>query len=175
MSLDNSISNLIVKFSSLAFDPCNPGSYKVFDAYDRLVGNSDQSSVKCDQQHVALPDWYRFTGEAGDQMPTKCPKTLRCGTHAPGWLSGAHPSVADGVVNREVCYHWSNNCCRWKNNIKVKNCGNFYVYELQKPPACSLRYCGEYYKSPRCSSRYTNKTVPSQIDKQTNCVEEISQ
>ncbi|XP_078354042.1 uncharacterized protein LOC144638689 isoform X1 [Oculina patagonica] len=125
------------------FDPCNPGSYKELNTYDRLVGNSDQSSVLCDQRDLALPGWYRFTGEAGDHIPTKCPSTLRCGTHAPGWLNGAHPSVADGVVTREVCYHWTNNCCQWKNDIKVKNCGAFYVYELQRPPACSLRYCGE--------------------------------
>ena len=56
---------------------------------------------------------------------------------------GQHPSVADGEVTREVCYHWLNNCCRWKNNIKVKNCGAFYVYELEQTPVCSLRYCGE--------------------------------
>ena len=65
-------------------------------------------------------------------MPTTCPPVRRCGTHAPGWIKGQHPSVADGEVTREVCYHWTNNCCRWKNNIKVKNCGAFYVYELQK-------------------------------------------
>ena len=76
-------------------------------------------------------------------MPTTCPPVRRCGTHAPGWIKGHHPSVADGEVTREVCYHWTNDCCRWKNNIKVKNCGAFFVYELQKTPVCSLRYCGE--------------------------------
>ena len=106
------------------------------------MGNKEQSSVKCDQRDPTLPGWFRFTGAAGDRMPTKCPETKRCGTHAPGWLNGNHPSVAEGIVSREVCYHWGN-CCRWKNKINVKNCGAFYVYELQKPPACSLRYCGK--------------------------------
>ena len=41
----------------------------------------------------------------------------------------------------EVCYHGSNSCCRWSSNIKVKNCSSFFVYELQRTPACS-RYCG---------------------------------
>jgi len=80
-------------------------------------------------------------------MPTACVPKLRCGTHAPGWLNGSHPSVADGIVTRKVCYHWSSGCCQWHNNIRVKNCGAFYVYELQKPAGgnvCSLRYCGEY-------------------------------
>ena len=129
------------------FNPCSRGKYKLLNKYDRLVGNKDQSSVKCDQRDVALPGWFRFTGAAGDRMPTKCPETKRCGTHASGWLNGKHPSVADGIVSREVCYHWSKNCCRRKNKINVKNCGAFYLYELQKPPACSLRYCGEYLAS----------------------------
>ena len=50
-------------------------------------------------------------------MPTTCPPERRCGAHAPGWMKGQHPSVADGEVTRAVCYHWSENCCRWKNSI----------------------------------------------------------
>ena len=124
-------------------DPCN--NYKNLNAVDRLMGFPGQSPVKCDKNDLS-PDWYRFTGVAGNlKMPTTCPTQVRrCGTHAPGWLKGQHPTVAEGVVTRQVCYHWSNNCCRWSNNIKVKNCGAFYVYELQKTPVCSLRYCGEY-------------------------------
>ena len=52
--------------------------------------------------------------------------------------------MAEGVVTRDVCYHWKSGCCQWTNNIQVKNCGAFYVYELQKTPVCFLRYCGEY-------------------------------
>ena len=98
-------------------------------------------------REISPPGWYRFTGIAGNpKMPTTCPPIRRCGTHAPGWIKGQHPSMADREVTRVVCYHWSNNCCRWKNNIKVKNCGAFYVYQLQKTPVCSLRYCGEYWR-----------------------------
>ena len=107
------------------------------------MGFTGQNSVKCDQRDLT-PGWYRFQGAAGDKMPTSCVPIRRCGTHAPGWISGAHPTVGQGIVQRKVCYHWSGNCCRWTNNIKVKNCGAFYVYELQKTPVCSLRYCGKY-------------------------------
>ena len=125
-------------------DPCR--NYKSLNAADRLETFTGQNSVRCDQRDIT-PGWYRFTGVAGNpKMPTTCPPVRRCGTHAPGWIKGQHPSVANGEVTREVCYHWSNNCCRWKNNIKVKNCREFYVYELQKTPACSLRYCGEYWR-----------------------------
>ena len=75
-------------------------------------------------------------------MPTSCVAKNRCGTHAPGWLNGQHPKVEEGVVTRQVCFHWGDNCCNWSNNVKVRNCGEFYVYELRKTPQCQLRYCG---------------------------------
>ena len=128
--------------SFAAFDPCN--NYKFLNSSNRLVGNTAQSPLKCDKNDLN-PGWYRFSAGAGDRMPTSCPPKNRCGTYAPGWLAGAHPTVTECVVTRTVCYHWRSECCYWNNKIRVKNCGPFYVYELQKPPACPLRYCsGEY-------------------------------
>ena len=127
-----------------ALDPCGSGNYQIINSSDRLVGNTDKSSFKCDK-HDLIPGWYRFTGDAGDKIPNTRPShTHLCGTHAPGWISGGNPAVADGEVTRSVCYFWSGNDCRWNNSIKVRNCGAFYVYKLQKPPVCWLRYCGEY-------------------------------
>ena len=88
------------------------------------------------------PGWFRFEGSAGTRMATSCPPTDRCGTDAPGWLNGGHPTVADGQVGRTVCFHYSQNCCIWSTNIKVRNCGSCYVYYLSGTPGCSLRYCG---------------------------------
>ena len=106
------------------------------------------SSYRCDRDDL-VPGWYRFQGAAGDQMADKCVPTNYCGTQHPGWLNDTHPTVAEGVVTRKVCYdywdyHWygSNDCCYLSNNIRVRNCGAFFVYELQKPPYCHLRYCG---------------------------------
>ena len=119
--------------------------YKILNSIDRRVGYTGQSPLRCDQPERGpfTKGWYRFTGAAGERMPTKCPAKNRCGTHAPGWLKGGHPTVAQGIVSRKVCYHWSSSCCRWSNNIRVRNCGAFYVYELKRTPVCSLRYCGE--------------------------------
>ena len=119
--------------------------YKILNSIDRRVGYTGQSPLRCDQPERGpfTEGWYRFTGAAGERMPTKCPAKNRCGTHAPGWLQGGHPTVAQGIVSRKVCYHWSSSCCNWSNDIKVKNCGAFYVYELKRTPVCSLRYCGE--------------------------------
>ncbi|RMX49292.1 hypothetical protein pdam_00011234 [Pocillopora damicornis] len=121
-------------------------NYKVLNERDRIT--TYKGSVKCDSS--LGKGWYRFAGDAGTQMPTKCVPKLQCGTHAPGWLSGAHPTVGEGAVQRKVCFHWSSGCCQWSSNILVRNCGGFFVYELDRPPACSLRYCGE--KTQGCSS-----------------------
>lgn len=123
-------------------DECH--NYKTLSEADRAQGNVLQDNKRCDQLDLT-PGWYRFQGAAGDRIADKCVDTNRCGTYAPGWLSGAHPTVAEGVVTRKVCYHadhWWDDCCFWSNDIQVKNCSDFYVYELQKPPYCDLRYCG---------------------------------
>lgn len=124
-------------------DECK--SYQVLDQADRSMSFADSNVVKCDKNEAEgfrFPGWYRFMGDSGDQMPDKCVPTGRCGTRAPGWLNGQHPTEQESVVTREVCYHWKKECCKWKNDIKIRNCGEFYVYELQKPPTCDLRYCG---------------------------------
>lgn len=82
-------------------------------------------------------------------MLTTCIPILHCNTHAPGWLfNGTHPEMHEGIVPRRVCFHWSNDCCYFKTDIKVRSCGSFYAYELGPPSACQLRYCGEW-RSPQ--------------------------
>ena len=89
------------------------------------------------------PGWFRFDGAGGKRMASSCPPIDRCDTRATGWLTGGHPSVADGQVTRTVCFHWSGNCCYWSINIQVRNCGSYHVYYLSGTPAgCNLRYCG---------------------------------
>ena len=78
-------------------------------------------------------------------MAESCPKMYNCSTDSPGWLSGSHPTVADGVVQRKVCFHSSflfdSDCCLYSDYISVRNCGAFYVYKLHGT-RCYLRYCG---------------------------------
>ena len=114
-------------------------SYRYLKEPDRAMTYNESRPLICDS---GLSGWYRFGGLAGNQMPESCVDKLRCGTHAPGWLNGSHPSVGEGAVRRKVCFHWSNRCCRWSTYISVRNCGGFFVYKLQRPPACTLRYCG---------------------------------
>jgi len=121
-------------------------NYKTLSEADREKGFSNSAVRKCDRFNFPKT-WYRFTGSAGQQMPTQVVPINHCGTHAPGWLTGGHPTVAQGVVFRRVCFHWAfrnfNSNCLWSVNIRVQNCGDFFVYELPRTPTCNLRYCGE--------------------------------
>ncbi len=96
---------------------------------------------ECDS---SLSGWYRFGGAAGIKIATTCVPEGSCGTHATGWMNGAHPTVAEAKVTRKVCYNYFSNCCQWSNNIEVVNCGEYYVYKLGGNPVhpCNLRYCG---------------------------------
>jgi len=114
-------------------------NYGTLNNADRKITYPNNNGY-CDNSIV--PGWYRLDGAAGRQMASSCLPTNRCNTYATGWLSGGHPSVADGQVTRTVCFHWQGNCCRWSTNIQVRNCGSYYVYYLSGTPDCNLRYCG---------------------------------
>ena len=94
----------------------------------------------CDR--YLLEGWYRFL--LGKEMATAhAGSSGYCGTDYKGRLLGGHPSVSDGLVTREVCFQKSYGCS-YRVNVKVRNCGNFYVYKLKPTPTCNLRYCTQY-------------------------------
>ncbi|KAK2876066.1 hypothetical protein Q8A67_020162 [Cirrhinus molitorella] len=124
-------------------DPCT--NYNVLDDPWRATNNQHSSQVMCDNT-VSWNGWYRLYIQGQSvQMPDTCVNQYSCGTDAPLWLNGGHPTVEDGVVTRDVCGHWSNNCCYFQSNpIKVKACpGDYYVYEFVSPTICNLAYCAE--------------------------------
>ena len=121
----------------LLFLECS--SYRILSESDRAQGY--WGVVKCDRN--VRKGWYRIQGGAGKQIPDTCVPEQQCGTNAPGWLSGGHPTVEQGIVSRKVCFHWYGSCCRWSQNIRVRNCSAFYVYELPPTEGCNLRYCGD--------------------------------
>ena len=139
-NLESLISSYINLFNNLQLSvlavECT--SYSSLTSGDRKTTYT-RSTSKCDNN---LNGWYRFQGAAGTRMPTSCPPKDRCSTQATGWLNGGHPTVADGKVSRQVCFHWSSNCCNWSRNIEVRNCGSFYVYHFSGTPSCYYRYCG---------------------------------
>jgi hypothetical protein len=122
-------------------------SYTLLDNQDRNIKYTGGASALCDVNTFST-GWYRFVGGAGTQLSTTCvdrtdTNNLKCHTHAVSWLNGAHPSVGDRKVTREVCFSWNGDCCAVKTNIEVINCGFFYIYKLVSFSSwCSRRYCG---------------------------------
>ncbi|XP_059388909.1 alpha-tectorin-like [Carassius carassius] len=124
-------------------DPCY--NYNILDNPWRATNNQHSSLIMCDVW-VSWNGWYRlFIHGQSVQMPDTCVEEYNCGTNAPLWLNGGHPTVEDGVVTRDVCGHWNNDCCHFQSNpIKVKACpGDYYVYEFVSPTTCSLAYCAD--------------------------------
>ena len=97
--------------------------------------------------------WYRFVGAAGTEMPTTRVPAHRCGTDWSGWLNGAHPTVEDGEVKRKVCFNRFPANCKYSMYISVKNCGSYFIYKLQQPTICNLRYCGRDWMWSKCTRR----------------------
>ncbi|XP_066022753.1 uromodulin-like [Pocillopora verrucosa] len=114
------------------------------DADRKNTYNTPDGEEKCDDESssIIFGTWYRFVGDAGKKMPTQCVPERRCGAIFSGWLEGGHPTLADGEVSSKVCYTRGVVCCKKSNHIKVKDCGFYFIYKLQKVPSCVLRYCG---------------------------------
>ena len=108
---------------------------------DYHVNHSSGGVPLCDS--LLSGEWYRFTGMAGDAMPTFCIQENHCGTHAPIWLNGTHPQPQDGIITLPVCASFNDDCCRWNGSADVKACGGgYYVYRLPRPSVCFHVYCG---------------------------------
>ncbi|XP_039514814.1 adhesion G-protein coupled receptor G2-like [Pimephales promelas] len=149
----------------LSVDPCY--NYTVLDDPRRATSYTYTSSM-CDIS-VSWSGWYRlFYYGLNVQIPDTCVATYRCGTAAPLWIRGGHPTIEDGVVTRDVCSHWSNNCCIFGSfPIKIKACpGNYYVYELVSPTLCNSAYCadtGSIYNSSPAVTSASNSTAVNNI------------
>lgn len=96
---------------------------------------------ECDMGAAGGDGWYRFVGEGGSRMPEEPQLEYDCGTDAPGWLDGAHPTGWGETASVRTCYRWSGDDCNWSNDIRITNCGQFYAYELVTPPVSCLAYC----------------------------------
>jgi len=118
-------------------DGCH--NYTVLSEAERAQGHITGNYRS--NRYNLVPGWYRFQGAAGDRMADKCVPIDHCGTIYPVWLSGAHPTVAEGVVIRRVCFS-AYQCCSWYQNIRVKNCGTYFVYALPRLYYSRSRYCG---------------------------------
>ncbi|XP_016118224.1 uncharacterized protein, partial [Sinocyclocheilus grahami] len=140
-------------------DPCY--NYTVLDDPWRAINNTHASVIMCDRS-VTWSGWYRlFINGLSAQIPDTCVARSSCGTTVPLWIRGGHPTVQDGVVNRDVCGHFDNYCCHIGSfPIKVKACpSNYYVYKLVSPTNCNFAYCADVSSFNSSSTAVTPATI----------------
>ena len=117
-------------------------NHKELTTADRREDYSIPSGgLECDSDLES--GWYRFTGEAGTQMAHTCMSTglTACSALGSGWLVDSYPTVDEGIVHRGVCFRTPGSCCAHAVTIRVRNCGPFMVYHLDKTKSCPYRYC----------------------------------
>ena len=88
-------------------------------------------------------NWYRFTGEAGTQMSENPPEYDHCGTYYSGWLNGSHPENEGEMEKKEICFSHPNKECPFRMKIRLLNCNNYYLYELENVRRCDAGYCAQ--------------------------------
>ena len=105
----------------------------------------------CDNANVNYrlsPDWkgegwYRVVGPAGTRLadtPTK--GYYYCGTAAARYVQGNHPTKIGETVSTKACYYYVSNLpCHKPQDIKIRNCGEYYLYYLPETRSCWQGYC----------------------------------
>ena len=102
-----------------------------------------QTNNLCDKGLIRDNGWYRFSSEAGGEIPTatNIPKFEHCGTVTPIYINGSNPLVEENTVNRTACAVYPFDPCHEPFTIKVRNCSGFYIYQLKPPTYCTSAYC----------------------------------
>jgi len=145
-------------------DSCR--KYKILSDDSRFHGFKSTNEERCDSH---LNGWYRFMYNAGNRLLDSCPALsngtlFQCGAELQGWLNGIHPEENEREINRTVCFSRSGNCtCIYEKTIKVRNCGQYYVYLLNGVPACNQRYCGA--RDKRAIVSCTDNYIRVELDK----------
>ncbi|XP_032880862.1 uncharacterized protein LOC116975643 [Amblyraja radiata] len=130
---------------SVYSDPCVDHT-----VLDQPWRSTDCSNTQCTNgqwksDENLVEGWYRFNSSGGWKIPETDVPANHCSGKRPGWLNGDHPNVTDGEVTREVCFEdvggdGSEERCKDKLDIKVKNCSSYFVYELM-PTHNDQVYC----------------------------------
>eukprot|EP00058_Branchiostoma_floridae_P018182 XP_002603671.1 hypothetical protein BRAFLDRAFT_98619 [Branchiostoma floridae] len=129
----------LLRLGPILLDPCL--SHTTVDEPRRSVNYplSPGETGLCDSD--LRRGWYKFDSLAGGQMPTSCVPRYSCGTPGPVWMNGTHPDEPGVVADATACAHVGRNCCQFPSAMRVKNCGDFFVYYLTRTPGCGMAYC----------------------------------
>ncbi|XP_051939201.1 uromodulin isoform X3 [Hippocampus zosterae] len=129
-------------------DPCQDYT-ALNDEWRSTQFRYNNSNLAICDRNIEWRGWYRlFLGRNNARIPERCIDENMCGTHAPLWIRGPHPTQSNMIASRTVCNAWEGECCHFaSHNIHVKLCStaasSYYVYKLVKPSTCRLAYCAE--------------------------------
>ncbi|CAC5420228.1 unnamed protein product [Mytilus coruscus] len=153
-------------------DPCT-SHFTMQDQEKRSAVYQFEFGVDTSINDVMLTDgWYRIISSKGDDMPTDPPDMMKCGTWYPIWLNDTLPLVTDGIVSKKVCVRQMETECSNSWNIQIKNCDNYYVYNLVSsdiensaycigsiPVPCPYGYSSETGFYPNCTMDFPDKSI----------------
>ena len=128
--------------------PSGCSSFKTLTRIERKA-TSATVSLTCDSMKSSnkSPDWYgtgwyKISENIGSKIAENPPSVNHCGTAAPAWIQyGGHPTKL-GETNESVrvCFVWGGNNCHNSVLIKIRNCGNYFLYYLPDYNGCT-GYC----------------------------------
>ena len=134
--------------------PVGCDSYNVLNDPTRKTTfySKSKSDWSCDKKQEGRgpvsPDWkgegwYRVVGPAGTKLadtPTK--GYYYCGTAGSRYVQGNHPTKIGETVSTKACfYRKSNYLCVEPQNVKIRNCGKYFIYYLPETTGCWQGYC----------------------------------
>lgn len=115
----------------------------------RLFGNRDKI-----QYVIGDSDGDGIVSQAslGEKCQKKKVSPNRCGTQAPIWLDGVHPTAIGENVVRRACVNVVDlsNGCFTSFDINITKCADdVFVYYLRPPWYCAVGYCAGRFDSFR--------------------------
>jgi len=120
---------------------CNANAYDEIDDDWRGETIAYDNADRHDDTQLTPGNWIRFTNYLG-RMPEYSMSIYSCGHYYPGYLRGTHPTRAEGIRNYNICWSTSmtneGQSCKW---ARVRNCGSYYLYQMEKPPSWQYGFC----------------------------------
>ena len=100
----------------------------------------------CDNIQIAQrlsPDWkgegwYRVIEPAGTKLADTLLNDNHCGTVGARYVQGSHPTNFGETVFTKACYRKH---CEQPQDIKIRNCGKYFLYYLPETSSCWQGYC----------------------------------
>ncbi|XP_071085371.1 von Willebrand factor D and EGF domain-containing protein-like [Haliotis cracherodii] len=136
--------SVLMSLCSGQSDPCLSHETLQHDkrVYTYILSQTEQA--ECDHYLPDENNWYRLDGSGAGDLYSHCPQISACGTLFPVWMNGSIPAPSEGVVNRTAYQRGIIGCFETQLQVRVKNCGTYRVYFLNKLSGCPGKYCFDY-------------------------------